>query len=314
MQGLRIVFMGTPDFSVPTLKALIDSKHKVVGVYCQPDKARGRGHKLQMPPVKECAIEHNISVYQPNSFNDETAKVELEALAPDLIIVIAYGKIVPTWVLELPKYGCINLHASILPAYRGAAPIQWSVLNGDSETGITIMQMDEGMDTGDILEILKYPLTGRETSGELFDALAEFGGKNILNTLDKLVEGKLKVTTQNHKKASYTSKITKSMGEINWNKSSKEIDRQIRGLAPWPSAFTFLNGKRVKIWKAMPTEEIVKGAIGEIFVTKDSLMVQTGTGLLAIEELQLDNKRRMAVKDFLAGNQIENGAKFASAE
>lgn len=313
MENLKIVFMGTPDFSVPTLDALIKSRHEVIGVYCQPDKARGRGQKLQMPPVKELAVENNIPVYQPDSFKDEAVKAELEALNPDLIIVIAYGKIVPKWVLDLPKYGCINLHASILPAYRGAAPIQWSVLNGDSETGITIMQMDEGMDTGDILEILKYPLTGKETSGELFDQLAKFGGENIVATLDKLTEGKLTPVKQDHDKATYTSKISKDMGEIDWQNSAKHIDCQIRGLAPWPSAYTFLDGKRVKVWQAAVGENTNKGEIGEIFVQKDTLEVQTGEGLLEIFEVQLDNKRRMAVKDFLLGNKIEKGAKFAKA-
>lgn len=313
MESLRIVFMGTPDFSVPTLEALINSKHEVVGVYSQPDRARGRGQKLHMPPVKECAVEHDIPVYQPTSFKDETVKAELEALKPDLIIVIAYGKIVPKWVLDLPKYGCINLHASILPQYRGAAPIQWSILNGDEETGITIMQMDEGMDTGDILEVLKYPLTGKETAGELFDALADFGGEHIIGTLDRLIAGKLTPVKQDHDKATYTSKINKAMGEIDWKNDAKHIDCQIRGLSPWPSAFTYLDGKRVKIWQASVVDTETKGEIGEIFVDKECLQVQTGSGVLEVYELQLDNKRRMSVKDFLLGNKIEKGAKFAKA-
>ena len=215
---LRIVFMGTPDFSVPTLEALIQAGHTIVGVYCQPDKQKGRGKQVQMPPVKVAALEHNLPVYQPVTLRDEQVQAELEALKPDVVVVIAYGKILPPWLIRLPQYGCINVHASILPNYRGAAPIHYAILNGDTKTGVTIMHMDDGLDTGDIIDIVETDILPGETTGQLFERIAELGGETIVPVLTRWVNGEIVATPQDDTMATYTAKITKEMGQIDWSK------------------------------------------------------------------------------------------------
>lgn len=319
MNSLRVVFMGTPDFAVPTLKALIDGPHEVVGVFCQPDKQKGRGKKVQMPPVKECALEANLTVYQPDTLRDEAAETLLRSLAPDVIIVVAYGKILPPWLIRLPKYGCINVHASLLPKYRGAAPIHWAILNGDTETGVTIMQMDDGLDTGDMLDVVRTDIKDGETTGELFDRLAVMGGEVINDILEKTQAGELQPVPQDDAKATHTTKITKEMGAIDWQNSADVLANQIRGLNPAPGCFTFLDGKRLKIWQAkalseadMKGENLPSGkTVGTILAVGDKdFTVAAGEGALRVFEVQPDNKKRMTAGDFCRGHQVKAGLIF----
>lgn len=242
--------MGTPDFSVPTLRALVEAGHSIVGVYCQPDKQKGRGKQIQMPPVKKAALALDLPVYQPVTLRDDTVQEELTNLAPDVIVVIAYGKILPPWLIRLPKYGCINIHASILPKYRGAAPIHYAILNGDTKTGVTIMHMDDGLDTGDIIDIAEIDILPHETTGTLFERIAELGARTISPVLDKWVKGDIKAIPQDDNLASQTSKITKEMGLIDWHQPAYKIVNLIRGLNPAPGCYSFLQGKRLKIWSA----------------------------------------------------------------
>lgn len=319
MNSLRVVFMGTPDFAVPTLEALIKGPHEVVGVFCQPDKQKGRGKKVQMPPVKECALAAELTVYQPETLRDEATETLLRSLAPDVIIVVAYGKILPPWLIRLPKYGCINVHASLLPKYRGAAPIHWAILNGDTHTGVTIMQMDDGLDTGDILDVVKTDIKDGETTGELFDRLAVMGGEVFNEILAKAEAGELQPVAQDDDKASHTTKITKEMGAIDWQNSAVNLVNQIRGLNPAPGCFTFLDGKRLKIWQAKALNEAdMKGenlslntAAGTILaVGEQDFTVATGEGALRVFEVQPDNKKRMTAGDFCRGHQVKAGLIF----
>lgn len=328
MTGLRIVYMGTPDFAVPALQELIKGPYEITGVFCQPDKEKGRGKKVQMPPVKEAALQAGLPVYQPVSLKGMESL--FSELAPDLIVVAAYGKILPKWLLDMPRYGCINIHASLLPAYRGAAPIHQAILNGDKETGITIMKMAEGLDTGDILQSVRVSVGEEETTGELFDRLALLGGEVIGQTVEELINGRLTAVPQNEAQATYTAKITKDMGRINWQDSALVIARQIRGLAPSPGCFTFLDGRRLKIWKA----QVIKDGVGQEAVQDTSLaastasriasavpgtitkitdkgfVVQTGEGGLEITEVQPENKKRMSAGDFQRGHNIAVGMVF----
>lgn len=319
MEPLRIVFMGTPDFSVPTLEALVHSGHHVVGVYCQPDKQKGRGKQIQMPPVKEAALSFNIPVFQPITLKDEVVQQELEALQPDVVVVIAYGKILPPWLITLPQYGCLNVHASILPKYRGAAPIHYAILNGDAETGVTIMHMDNGLDTGDIIDIVKTDILENETTGELFERIATLGAETIVPVMERWVRGEITATPQDNDVATHTSKITKEMGHIDWHESSQTIANLIRGLNPAPGCFTYLNGKRLKIWKAISidnndaslTSVPSSSEPGTIVSTVDSLVVKTGhDGYVLITEVQPENKKRMAATDFINGHQLKGGMAF----
>lgn len=306
MKPLRIVFMGTPDFSVPTLEALLRGPHEVVGVYCQPDKAKGRGKQVQAPPVKICAEAHGLPIFQPPSLRTEEAQAQLESLAPDLVVVIAYGKILPPWLIGLPQYGCINVHASILPKYRGAAPIHYAIINNDAETGVTIMHMDDGLDTGDIISISKVAIEPKETTGQLFDRLAQLGGQVINDVIDQWVSGELKAQAQNHDEATHCAKITKDMGKIDWSKDAHTLSGLIRGLNPAPGCYTYMDGKRLKIWMAEALEEASDAAPGTIVVLgKHSFDVATGQGLLRVEEVQPDNKKRMDAGDFARGHQIK---------
>lgn len=305
---MRILFMGTPDFSVPTLECLAASRHEVIGAVTQPDKPKGRGKTLAMPPVKEKALELGIPVYQPVKVRD-TEYVELiKELKPDVAVVIAFGQILSKEVLDLPVYGCVNIHASLLPKYRGAAPIQWAVINGEKETGITTMMMDEGIDTGDMLEKLVIPVDPQETGGSLFDKLSLAGGELILSTLDKLENGTLVRMPQGEEGVSHVKMIKKSMGDIDWNQEAVFIERLTRGLNPWPSAYTRLNGKIIKIWHAEVLDEEYEGLCGQVVsVEKDRLLIKTGKGTLAVCCLQPEGKKRMDADAFLRGYPVLEG-------
>lgn len=305
---MRIVFMGTPDFSVPTLEALVEAGHEVVGVVTQPDKPKGRGKAVLMTPVKEKAIELSIPVYQPVKAREESFIETLREINPDVCVVIAFGQILPKAILDIPRYGCVNIHASLLPRYRGAAPLQWVVLNGEKETGITTMMMDVGMDTGDMLEKTVVPIDRKETYGSIHDKLSVLGGELIVSTLAKIEDGTIISTPQKDEEATYTKKIVKSMGEIDWTLEAEVIERYIRGLNPWPSAYTSWNGKTLKIWDADVIAEEYPGVCGEVvLVDKNSVLVKTGKGALSLTSLQLEGKKRMDTDVFLRGYQIEKG-------
>lgn len=298
---MRVVFMGTPDFSVPALEN-IAKRYEVVAAVTQQDRPKGRGHKMQYTPVKEKAIELEIPVYQPKRVKDPEFVDILKTLKPDVIVVIAFGQILSKEILELPKYGCINVHASLLPKYRGAAPIQWAVINGDKKSGVTTMYMAEGLDTGDIIDTSEIVLDEKETGGSLFDKLADLGGRLILNTLDKLETGTATRTRQDDARSTYAGKITKELGKIDFTKSAVEIERLIRGLNPWPSAFTYMDDKMLKIWNADVLEETVEEEPGTITeVNKKFIKVATGEGYLLLKEIQLEGKKRMDVTSFLNG-------------
>ena len=306
---MRIVFMGTPDFSVPALEALAGAGHQVVAAVTQPDKPKGRGKAVQMTPVKEKALELGIPVYQPVKVREPEFVEKLRSMEPDAIVVVAFGQILPKSILELPKYGCINIHASLLPKYRGAAPIQWAVIDGEKESGITTMYMDEGLDTGDMLEKVVIPLEEKETGGSLHDKLSAAGGQLILSTLKGLEEGTLKGTPQGDSDTCYAKMLKKSLGDIDWTMDGAAIERLIRGLNPWPSAYTCLHGKTLKIWDADVLEQeygVQPGTVAE--VSKSSLIIQTGKGSLSVRSLQLEGKKRMDIEDFLRGYSVEKGA------
>ena len=310
---MRVIFMGTPDFAVGTLQALIASGHEVVAVVTQPDKPKGRGKAMQFTPVKEVAVEAGIPVLQPKKVRAPEVVEELKSYAPDVIVVVAFGQLIPKTILEMPRYGCVNVHASLLPKYRGAAPIQWAVIDGEEKSGVTTMQMDEGLDTGDMLLTEEVVLDPEETGGSLFDKLSVVGAQLLLKTLTALENGT--VTPQKQPKESttaYAAMLNKKMGEINWMQSAVQIERLVRGLNPWPSAYTHLGGKTLKIWKAavVPDKEQAEQPGSVILENKKHVAVQTGDGVLEILELQLEGKKRMTADAFLRGYQLENGTKL----
>ena len=307
---MRIVYMGTPDFAVPTLESLIKGGHEVIAAVTQPDKPKGRGKAVLMTPVKEKALEYNIPVYQPVKARDPEFIALLEEMNPDVIVVVAFGQILPKAILDIPKYGCVNVHASLLPKYRGAAPIQWAVIDGEEVSGVTTMQMDEGLDTGDMLEKVEYVLDPKETGGSLFDKLSTLGGELILSTLEKLENGTITRTPQGDAVTSYAKMLQKSMGKIDWSMEAVKIERLIRGLNPWPSAYTSLKGKTVKIWAAEVEEGQPTGNPGRVTVTEDQLLVECGEGFLSITELQLEGKKRMDTAAFLRGFTVEDQSVF----
>lgn len=307
---MRAVFMGTPEFAVPTLQALIDH-HQVEAVVTQPDKQRGRGKKVQFPPVKEKAVEHEIPVYQPQKARDEEFVEILREINPDVIVVVAYGQILPESILNIPKYGCINVHGSLLPKYRGAAPIQWAVLDGEEKTGITTMYMEKGLDTGDMIDKAEIVLDPKETAGTLHDKLMEIGANLLLETLEKLENETAVRIKQNDSESCYASMLTKEMGQIDFSKSAREIECLIRGMNPWPSAYTSLNGKTLKVWEA----EVLTENSGEepgtvIDVAKDAIVAACKEGALKLLEVQMAGKKRMKVSAFLPGYQVEKGMKL----
>ena len=309
---MKIVFMGTPDFSVPALEALIEEGHEIAGVVTQPDKPKDRGHEMKMTPVKEAAIKHNIkNIYQPEKVKDESFVKILTQINPDVIVVVAFGQLLSQEILNLPKYGCINIHASLLPKYRGAAPIQWTVIDGEAKSGVTTMYMEEGLDTGDIIEKSEVEISEDETGGSLHDKLAAIGGELIISTLKKFENGEVVRKKQDENLATYAKKIEKKLGKIDFNNSAKNIERLIRGLNPWPSAFTSFEKKNLKIWNAKVLDtnyDVENGQIAEI--TKDMIIIKTAKGALGITELQLQGKKRMNAGDFLRGNNLSVGQKL----
>lgn len=316
---MRIVFMGTPDFATETLKALIESTHEIVGVVTQPDKPKGRSGKLQETPVKEVALQYGLTVYQPERVRDPEFMQILRELAPDVIVVVAFGQILSKEILTLPKYGCINVHASLLPKLRGAAPIQWSVIDGDPESGVTIMQMDEGIDTGDMLLVKKYTLDAKETGGSLFDRLAAFGGPMVLEVLEQAQAGTLHPVPQKHEEHTYAKMLSKETGRIDFKQSAVQIERLIRGLNPWPSAFAYLGDKTLKLWDAdvVTSEQAAGEGIPQaepgtiVSVTKENFLIQTGDGYLSVNELQLSGKKRMETSAFLRGYALQEGIRLS---
>ena len=306
---MKIVFMGTPDFAVPSLHALTEAGYAVAAVVTQPDKPKGRGKTLLPTPVKEEAVMHDIPVYQPEKVRNNPEFLEiLKEINPEIIVVAAYGQIIPKEILELPKFGCINIHASLLPKYRGAAPIQQAVIDGEKVSGVTIQQMGEGLDTGDMIDKVVVPIDAKETGESLHDKLAAAGGPLLLEVLEKLEAGTAVRTRQNDEESCYAKMLTKDLGKIDWNKDAASIERLIRGLNSWPSAYTAFHDKTLKIWDADVEKENGSAQPGAVAkVTSDAIYVQTGEGLLKINEVQIQGKKRMPVKAFLLGHKVEEG-------
>ena len=303
--------MGTPDFSVGTLEALVEAGHEVCLVVTQPDKPKGRGKEMQYTPVKEAALKHGIEVYQPRRIREAECVEKLRQYNADIMVVIAFGQIIPKEILEMVPYGCVNVHASLLPKYRGAAPIQWSIIDGEAVTGVTTMQMDEGLDTGDMLLKTEVPITAEETGESLHDKLARAGAALCVETLAKLQEGSIVPEKQGESPTAYAKMLDKKLGNIDWTKSAVEIERLVRGLNSWPSAYTYWNKKVVKIWKASVTDENSNEQVGTVVkVEKDGFYVQTGNGILKVLELQIPGKKRMDAGAFLRGYTIEPGEVF----
>lgn len=310
---MKIVFMGTPDFSVGVLRALAEAGYEIEAVVTQPDKQKGRSGKLQPSPVKECALEYGLPVFQPVKIRTPEAVAQLRSYQAELFVVVAFGQILSREILEMPKYGCINIHASLLPKYRGAAPIQWAILNGDEVTGVTIMQMNEGVDTGDILTKKVVPIDAEDTGESLFDKLSIAGAELLLETLPEIEAGRITPVKQNEEEATHVKMLTKEMGRIDWKKEAVVLERLVRGMNSWPSAYCGFRGKTLKVWKS----EVLKAEEeksdtgrrpGEIAsVKKDALYVQTGGGILILKEVQLEGKKRMPVKEFLLGCAIKEG-------
>lgn len=308
---MKIVFMGTPDFAVGALEALIQAGHQVTAVVTQPDKPKGRGKEMQITPVKACALKYNIPVFQPVKIKTPEAVEQLRTYEADIFVVAAFGQILSEEILNMPKYGCVNIHASLLPKYRGAGPIQWVILDGEKETGVTIMQMDKGLDTGDMLLSCRVPIDEKETGDTLHDKLAQAGAELIVEALPKIEAGEVTPLKQNDAESCYAKMLQKSMGRIDWSKQSEEIERLVRGLNSWPSAYTSYHGKTLKVWASDVSYKQADGAPGEVIaVEKDAVYVKTGNGSLKITEVQLEGKKRMPVKDFLLGYQIKTGEIF----
>lgn len=313
---MRVVFMGTPQFAVPILEAVVDAGYKVVGVVTQPDRPRGRGRKVAPSPVKEAAINRGLALFQPPRVSAPEFLAALEDLLPDVIAVAAFGQILPPAVLKAPKYGCINVHASLLPRYRGAAPIHRAIINGEKETGITTVFMDEGLDTGDILLQEALPITDEDTAGTLHDRLAQLGARTLVKTLDMLAAGRLKPRPQDHARATYAPALTREDELINWEAGARDVFNQVRGLNPWPGAATIFEGHVLKIWRVEVAagESLAAGVLpGQVRLAdpEDGLIVQAGSGLVLVKELQLQGGRRMSAQDFLRGHPIPVGTVFA---
>lgn len=307
---MKIIFMGTPDFSVGTLKALIEAGHEIVLAVTQPDKPKGRGGKMQFPPVKEAAMEYQIPVFQPKKVRDPDCIEELRKYQADIMVVIAFGQILPAEILKMTPYGCVNVHASLLPKYRGAAPIQWAVINGEKVSGVTTMQMDEGLDTGDMLLKTEIRLDETETGGSLHDKLAAAGAELCVRTLKGLEEKTVVPEAQGESPTAYARMLDKKLGNIDWSRDAGSIERLIRGLNPWPSAYTNWDGKVMKIWeaKAEKREAETGGVPGTVIsVEKDGFCVETGDGVLKVLALQIPGKKRMDADAFLRGYEIAEG-------
>jgi len=307
-QLINIVFMGTPDFAVPTLEALHDSSDHIGMVVTQPDRPKGRGRKTVAPPVKQAASNFNYQVFQPDSIKTESAVKAVKNVNPDILVVVAFGQILPPPLLSLPRYGAVNVHASLLPRYRGPAPIQWAIINGESRTGVTTMLMDPGMDTGDILLTAETDIRTADTAATLHGRLARLGADLLLKTLHDMKAGTVRPTPQDHSLASYAPMLKKADGRIDWQKSAVELDALVRGVTPWPGAFTFHGKKRLNILRAAPVREthqavpgtVIKGFPGE-------LCIAAGNGVMRIHEIQSASGRKMDIQDFLRGNPLPPG-------
>lgn len=304
---MKILFMGTPDFAAKILEAVAGTRHSVVGAISQPDKPKGRGHKLMPTEVRLKAEELGIPVYQPNTLKNGAAKEILDELEPDMIIVAAYGKILPDYVIDYPKYGCINVHPSLLPKYRGAAPIQWAVINGEEKTGVCIMRMDYGLDTGDVILCEDTEIGEYETTGELFDRLAELGGELLVEAIDKIENGTAEYTPQNHEEHTYAPMITKDIATIDWSKPAEEISKLICGLNPYPLAQTTYKGQGLKIAEAYVTDGI--GTPGKILGLEKGfgLIVACGDGALYVKTVQFAGSKKMDIEDYARGHELEKG-------
>lgn len=313
---MKVVFMGTPDFAVGALEAIMDAGHEVTAVVTQPDKPKGRGKEMQVSPVKACALEHGIEVFQPVKIKTPDAVDTLRTYEADIFVVAAFGQILSKEILDMPKYGCVNIHASLLPKYRGAAPIQWAVIDGEEETGVTIQQMNEGVDTGDILMQEVVKLDAKETGASLFDKLAVCGAQLIVKTLVEIEKGSLTPVKQDDSKSTHAKMLKKDMGNLDFSQEAVVLERKIRGLNSWPSAYTYFKGKTLKIWDADVVEQNAKdiksvGECGSVCeVAKDSFCIVTGKGCLRVKEVQLEGKKRMEVSAFLLGYPIETGMVF----
>lgn len=305
---MKTVFMGTPDFAAEVLKALYDSDNEVAMVFTQPDRAKDRGKKIQFTPVKELALIHGTAVYQPEKLRtDQAVMEELKKVSPDIIVVAAYGQILPEEVLKMPKHGCINVHASLLPKLRGASPIQMAIVTGEEETGVTIMQMEKGLDTGDMLSAESIAI-GDMTAGQLHDRLAQIGGRLLIRTIKDISEGKASPVKQDDSKATYAGLISKKDGKIDFSKSPQKIERLIRGFDPWPGAFCFLDGQQIKLWKAVPCGEKTSAGDGEVISAgNEGLKIACGGDSLMITELQAPGKKRMNAGDYLRGHAVKPG-------
>lgn len=303
---MDVIFMGTPDFSVPVLGALLESeKHQVTAVVTQPDKAKGRSGKLVFTPVKEAAVAHRIPVYTPKKVKDPSFVETLWEIPCDVIVVVAFGQILSKEILELPEYGCINVHASLLPRWRGAAPIQWAIMEGDARTGITTMQMDEGIDTGDMLLKREVEIRPEETGESLFQRLSELGGPLLLETLEQLEQGEAKPQKQDDAQGTYAKMLTKELGKLDFAQDAVKLERYVRGLNSWPGAYTYFHGKMLKIWRAAVVSRNTDRPCGAVVsVEKDGFSIQTGDGLLHVLEVQLEGKKRMKSGDFMRGNDV----------
>jgi len=312
---MKIVFMGTPDFAVLALEAIVEAGHEVTCVVTQPDKPKGRGKEMQYTPVKECALKYGIPVFQPVKIKQPEEIAILREYEADIYVVAAFGQILSQEILDIPKFGCVNIHASLLPKYRGAAPIQWAILDGETQTGVTIMQMNAGLDTGDMLTKVVVPITQEDTGESLHDKLSAAGAKLIVETLPLIERGEIIPEKQDDSKSCYARMLNKAMGKIDWSRPAVEIERLVRGLNSWPSAFTSFRGKNLKIWEAKVAEikgtEAKPGCVTE--VDRESFTVQTGEGGLRIFSVQIEGKKRMTVRDFLLGYKVEPGERLGDS-
>ncbi|MCI8717496.1 MAG: methionyl-tRNA formyltransferase [Lachnospiraceae bacterium] len=310
---MKIIFMGTPEFAAYIMEAVANAGHDIALAVTQCDKPRGRGKKVQFSPVKEKAVALGIPVYQPEKIKKEECVRELLKYEPEMIIVAAYGQILPESILTMAKHGCINVHGSLLPKYRGAAPIQWAIIDGEKETGVTTMKMDAGIDTGDMIDKTVVSIAKEETTQTLYDKLMRAGASLLLETMEKLEKGTAVFTKQNEDDSTYAKILKKEMGNIDFSMPAEKIERLIRGLNPWPAAYTSYQGRTLKIWKAFVKEEQAEGEFGEIIeVAKDSFSVKTGKNLLCVTELQMEGKKRMDTRAFLSGIRLETGERLGN--
>lgn len=311
---MKAIFMGTPDIAAEVLKSLLTSEHEIIAVVTQPDRPKGRGKELAKSPVKLVAEEHGIPVLQPERVKAPEVVAQLKELAPDIILVAAFGQIVSKEILDIPKYGCINVHASLLPEYRGAAPIQWAILDGKEKTGITIMRMDEGIDTGDMICTVEIPITSEETGGSLHDKLAAAGGPLLLTAMKQIEDGTAVYTPQNHEAHTYAKMLRKELGKLDFTNDAKVLERYIRGLNPWPSAYTYKDGKVIKFWSASVSYDKFEPCPCGTLVSVEGgmLWIMTGNGILKVKEIQPEGKRRMTVEEYLRGYPLTPGLVFGS--